>query len=198
MAEEKTVTVPEVKAEPLTLDAVTKFIETNEDGKSWLHSKLGKQATALREKIITEEFPKLLDTEITKRYPAETPEQKKLKDLEIKFQQAETDRQRTNIINKMMKVANEKSIPDFLVDVSADKDEETSIKKLTELNTKFQEIVNAEVKKRFEKAGRTMPVDDTTTFVPINSVDDLPTDAAFYSDPKNVAAINELLKKANI
>lgn len=187
----------DIKLEDLTQDLVLKFLETNEDGKKWLQSQKDGAVTrglkTFEENFLKEKFPKLLDDEINKRYPAETPEQKRLKELEIKFQQVENEKKLAVLKTSLLKKATESSIPDFLVDFAVDEDEVKSSEKLLNLGKKYLDTVNAEVESRLKGGGRKAPVNNNNEDNPIE-LNKLPLDdPEFYK--KNADALNQLMKE---
>lgn len=171
------------------------FIETDE-GKNWLQSKtdsyISKGVNAYRTKFEKEELPKILDTEIKKRNPEMTTEQKRIAELEAKFNDAEKSRKKAEVASKLMRVAQEKNIPSYLVDLSAGEDYETSLENLHQHYTKFNETLSTEVEKRIE--GRKAPVRMQDDNIPID-LNHLPlNDPDFYD--RNFDKLEEMIKKS--
>jgi hypothetical protein len=186
-------------AEPneLTLDAVKAFLDSNDEAKKYLQSikdnAVSKGILTFEQNFMKDKFPKILDDEVNKRLPVpETPEQKRLKELELKFTQSESDRKRAMLQNKLLAKATEKQLPTFLVDYSLAETEEDSYQKLTELGTKYTEYVNKEVEARLAGTGRKAPVDNSNP-LPVG-LDTIPNnDAEWFV--KNADALNKLMQK---
>ena len=190
--------IKEVKVPELTLEGIEKFLNENEDGKKWMQSKLDSYTTkglaTYKTNFMEKELPKLLNDEITKRYPAETESDKKLRELEVKFQESEKDKHNARLQSKLLKVANESKIPDFFVDYAIDKDEESSITRLKELGTKYTETVNSSVEARMAEFGRKAPINADKIDLSNLALDSLPNDdPEFYT--KNAEAVSQLMKK---
>jgi len=190
--------IKEVKVPELTLEGIEKFLNENEDGKKWMQSKLDSYTTkglaTYKTNFMEKELPKLLNDEITKRYPAETESDKKLRELELKFQESEKDKHNARLQSKLLKVANESKIPDFFVDYAIDKDEESSITRLKELGTKYTETVNSSVEARMAEFGRKAPINADKIDLSNLALDSLPNDdPEFYT--KNAEAVSQLMKK---
>jgi len=190
--------IKEVKVPELTLEGIEKFLNENEDGKKWMQSKLDSYTTkglaTYKTNFMEKDLPKLLNDEITKRYPAETESDKKLRELEVKFQESEKDKHNARLQSKLLKVANESKIPDFFVDYAIDKDEESSITRLKELGTKYTETVNSSVEARMAEFGRKAPINADKIDLSNLALDSLPNDdPEFYT--KNAEAVSQLMKK---
>ena len=190
--------IKEVKVPELTLEGIEKFLNENEDGKKWMQSKLDSYTTkglaTYKTNFMEKDLPKLLNDEITKRYPAETESDKKLRELELKFQESEKDKHNARLQSKLLKVANESKIPDFFVDYAIDKDEESSITRLKELGTKYTETVNSSVEARMAEFGRKAPINADKIDLSNLALDSLPNDdPEFYT--KNAEAVSQLMKK---
>lgn len=184
----------------ITLQDVEKFINENPEGKSWLNSRLdsavSKGNNTFQENFMKEKFPKLLEDEITKRFPPQTEEQKRLKELELKFQEAENEKLKAKLQARLLKVASDSGIPDFFVDYSIDKDEDTSINKLKELGAKYVETVNKAVEARLAGTGRPAGGSGNDGKTNTINLDDLKSVRNMDTIRKNKDALEALLKKA--
>jgi hypothetical protein len=61
-------------------------------------------------------LPTIIDEEVTKRMPAETPEQRRIRELEDKLNNQEKDSFKKDLKNNAMKLLNEKGLPTILAD----------------------------------------------------------------------------------
>jgi hypothetical protein len=171
------------------------FLET-EEGKTWLQSKtdsfVSKGINTYKSKFEKEELPKIIDTEVKKRNPEMTTEQKRIAELEAKFSDAEKSRKKAEVSSKLMRVAQERNIPSYLVDLSAGEDYETSLENLQNHYTKFNETLSSEVEKRIE--GRKGPVRMQDDNIPLD-LNHLPlNDPDFYD--RNFDRLEEMIKKS--
>ena len=77
---------------------------------SKVDSSVSKGISTYKTKFETEDLPKLIDTEVQKRHPAMTEEQKRIKELEIKFEGATKASTRAEMSGKLIRYATEKNI----------------------------------------------------------------------------------------
>ena len=195
MPEEKT---PETKPE-ITLDVVQKFITENDDATKWFNSQrdsaVSKGLATYKTTFMETEFPKLLETEVEKRLPApESEAEKRLKELELKFSQADNEKNRANLQTELIKIANQEKIPDFFVEYSLSDTLDTSTERLKTLGKKYIDDVNAAVEERLKGTGRKAP--GTGTEDTDMTLDSLKKTTNMEDLVKNKAAIEEMLKKA--
>jgi len=179
----------------MDIKEVEKFLETDE-GKALLQKKIdsniSKGISSYKSKFETEELPKLLDSEVKKRFPEMSAEQKRIAELEQKFQSAENASKRAELTAKLVRFAQEKNIPQYLVDISIDKDYDTSLERLNQHYSKFNETLSSEVEKRIE--GRKGPIRQQDDSAPID-LNNLPlNDPDFYT--KNFDRLEQMLKKS--
>jgi len=120
----------------VTLEGVTSFLETNEDGKKLLQSKVDSNFTKGLETWKTNNLEKIISDEVAKRNPTETPEQKRYRELEERVEKAEKERAREILKNKALSTFSEKKLPTFFVDHLIGNDEVST----TENITKFEEV----------------------------------------------------------
>ncbi|MBL5768405.1 DUF4355 domain-containing protein [Heyndrickxia sporothermodurans] len=147
---------PPANPEPpkLTLDLVQSFVNDNEDAKKWLQSLTDTRVTDAIKTYETKTLPKKLEEEIAKRYPAETEEQKQLRELKQQFERLETEKQRETLRNKALSVATEKQLPTKLVDFFVGQDEESTLKNLGTFEEIFSAAVQQAVEGKFKAGGR--------------------------------------------
>ncbi|MEI2392201.1 DUF4355 domain-containing protein [Priestia megaterium] len=138
----------------LTLDAVQAFVKDNPEGKTWLQSFADTRVTEAIKTYENKTLPKKLDEEIAKRYPAETEDQKKLRELQQQMDSLKNENLREALRNKALSVATEKNLPSKLVDFFIGKDEESTISNLGVLEDIFSTSVQQAVEARFKEGGR--------------------------------------------
>ncbi|GLC89339.1 DUF4355 domain-containing protein [Lysinibacillus piscis] len=141
----------------LTIEAVTAFLQENEQGKTYLQSFADTRVTDAIKTYETKTLPKKLEEEIAKRYPPETEEAKQLRDLKAQFEQSQKEAAREKLVNQALSTATEKSLPSKLVEFFVGEDAEQTSANLSVLEVEFNAAVNAEVEKRFKDGGTQPP-----------------------------------------
>jgi hypothetical protein len=121
----------------VTVNGVSAFLDT-EDGKKLLQPKLDSFFTKGLETWKGNNPKKLVDEEVSKRNPSETPEQKRIRELEEKIEKAEKERTREILKNKALSSFAEKKLPTFFIDHLIGNDEDSTNANLT----KFEEVWN--------------------------------------------------------
>ncbi|MEC1725859.1 DUF4355 domain-containing protein [Schinkia azotoformans] len=133
----------------VTSDGVTSFLESDE-GKKLLQPKLDSYFTKGLDTWKNNNLQKLIDEEVSKKLPSETPEQKQLKELQQKLVQMEQEKTRETLKNKALSVASEKKLPTSLIDFLIGQDEETTTANLSKLeevwNSQLQVLVDEKLK----------------------------------------------------
>ncbi|MEC1772829.1 DUF4355 domain-containing protein [Schinkia azotoformans] len=133
----------------VTADGVTTFLESDE-GKKLLQPKLDSYFTKGLSTWKENNLQKLIDEEVSKKLPSETPEQKQLKELQQKLVQMEQEKTRESLKNKALSIASEKKLPTSLIDFLIGQDEETTTSNLSKLeevwNTQLQVMVDEKLK----------------------------------------------------
>lgn len=149
------------QAPTLTLDSVQKFLNEDESGKKWLNSFADSRVTQGINTFKEKSLPEILEKEISKRYPAETPEQKEIRELKQKFEDSEKQRARETLKAKALTLANGKGLPADLVDYFLGNDEETTTSNLGKLEESFKAYEQKIVKEKFKQNGSTPPAANT-------------------------------------
>lgn len=140
----------------VTPDRVKGFLDT-EDGRKILQPKLDGHFTKGLETWKANSLPKLIEDEISKRFPAETPEQKKIRELEQKWETSEQARLRETLRNKAITEATQKGLPLEIIDHFVGQDEDSTVAALAKLETAWQAALKAAVEAKFKDNGRTPP-----------------------------------------
>lgn len=111
---------------PITAERVSAFLDTD-DGKKLIQPRLDKHFTTGLETWKSKTFPSLLEEEIGKRFPKESPEKKELRELTDKLNRMERDKARSDMLALVQKKLGEKKLPvDFAEYLIGDTEELTN------------------------------------------------------------------------
>lgn len=127
----------------VTVDSVQSLVKDNEDFKKWFDSERDKHFNKSLETWKSNHLQKLIDDEIKQRYPEETEEQRKFKELEQQIKRLEGEKTRESLSKKALEFASNNNLPTGLIDLFVADDEE----KTNEYLKKFQESWNTQVQK---------------------------------------------------
>ncbi|MEC1780069.1 DUF4355 domain-containing protein [Schinkia azotoformans] len=134
-----------------TLEGIQKAVSDNADLKKWFDSQKDQHFDKGLKTWMEKTFPTKLEEEIAKRYPDETPEQKRIKELELKFQEAEQRERLAQIKAKALSVASEKAIPTSIIDFFIDgENEDNTLKNLDSFKESMESYVKSEVEQRLK------------------------------------------------
>ncbi|WCK55134.1 DUF4355 domain-containing protein [Aneurinibacillus sp. Ricciae_BoGa-3] len=122
----------------ISLDGVKNFLESNEEGKKYLHSYADSKVTKGIETFKQNNLTKLVQEEIKKMNPELDPKDLKLQELQNKFEALEREKTRETLTNQALKVATEKKLPLDLVNYFLGQDEESTLHNLSALDTSLQ------------------------------------------------------------
>jgi Domain of unknown function (DUF4355) len=136
-----------------TEESVKEFLDSYQ-GKKVLQPYLDRHFTKSLETWKQNNLEKLIDEEIKKRFPEKTPEQIEIEKLQRQIQDLEKQRQREALVNKALKLADEKALPKGIIDFFIADDEETTMKNLERLEQEYQAAVNQAVEAKFKEYGR--------------------------------------------
>jgi len=134
-------------------DKVKGFLETGE-GKKLLQPILDKHFSKSLETWKVNNLEKIVDEEVRKRNPQKTPEQIEIENLRKEIEAERKARAREALVNKALKVAKEKNLPDGIIDFFIAEDEETTLNNLGKLEETFTNAVQAAVDAKFKENGR--------------------------------------------
>lgn len=137
-------------------DQLESFLD-GEEGKKLLQPKLDKYFTKGLETWKANNLKKELEAEINKRFPAETEEAKKLRELQEKLENMEKQATREKMKNNAVKVLNEKGLPVGLADYFHADSEESMAEIINALEgmwkNNMEAAVNAKIKGKTPPAG---------------------------------------------
>jgi hypothetical protein len=131
----------------ITPDRVNKFLDT-EEGKKVIQPKIDSHFTKGLETWKSNNLEKLINEEVAKRNPSETPEQKKIRELEQRLNQKEEEEKRQILMNKGLIKADEKKLPKELVSFFLGEDEESTTTNLSKLEEIFNKHITETVEQR--------------------------------------------------
>jgi hypothetical protein len=86
---------------PINLDKVKDFVGKDKDAMSWFDSEKDKHSGKSLETWKTNNLQKLIDDEVAKRKPSETPEQKTIRELSEKFEKIQKESLRKDLTNRL-------------------------------------------------------------------------------------------------
>ncbi|OCZ52198.1 DUF4355 domain-containing protein [Dehalobacter sp. TeCB1] len=131
----------------VTADRVNNFLDT-EEGKKLIQPKIDGHFTKGLETWKTNNLEKIINEEVTKRNPAETEEQKQIRELTERLNKKEAEEKRQTLLNKSLLKADEKKLPKELVSFFLGDDEDGTYKNLDTLANVFNTHIENVVKER--------------------------------------------------
>lgn len=147
----------------VTAEGVEGFINT-EDGKKWIGKQNDSFFTKGLESWKNNNLEKIIEEEISKRNPAETPEQKKIRELEQRLNQKEADEKRQILKNQALTLATSKKLPVNIIDFFLGDSEDSTTQNLTKLEEVLNKHITAAVEERF-KNGYKPPTNSNTAAI---------------------------------
>ncbi|AOH54479.1 hypothetical protein ABE28_008950 [Peribacillus muralis] len=139
---------------PVTIDRVKDFATVNDDGRNWLQSQKDSFFSSSLDTWKKNNLDEVVMGKVKELYPEETEEQKRIRLLEQKLEEAEKKEQRETLRNKALSLATEKELPTSLVDFFLGEDEEKTIANLAKLEDTFNPYIESKVEQRFKDTGR--------------------------------------------
>ncbi|MGG3662091.1 DUF4355 domain-containing protein [Bacillus gobiensis] len=140
----------------VSADKLKGFLDTAE-GKRLIQPRLDSYFTKGLETWKQNNLDSLIDEEVKKRHPEKTPEQIEIDKLRKQIEDAEKARNRESLVNKALKVAKEKNLPDGIIDFFIGDDEETTTDNLSKLEKVYSKSVQAAIDEKFKGSGRQLP-----------------------------------------
>lgn len=140
----------------LTPEGVKGYLDT-EEGKKILQPRLDAHFTKGLETWKEKTLPTILDEEIKKKFPGETEEQKRLRNLEEELAKERQARVKSELVNKATTLATQKGLPVEIVSYFVGQDEDTTVSNLTALENIWQQNLEKAVEAKFKESGRTPP-----------------------------------------
>lgn len=134
------------------IDDIKAYLESVE-GKQLIQPKLDSYFTKGLETWKQNNLKKLIDEEVKKLNPDETPEQKRIRELEEYVQKKEREALLQTNKNKALNVLNEKKLPSQLVDFFITEDEESTLENLQQFEEVFTNQLQQAVESRLKTDG---------------------------------------------
>ena len=144
-----------INKENLTLEELKNIINGNEGFKAWLSSEKDRHFSTSLNTWKENNLSKEVEKEISKRYPAETEEQKKLRDLELKLQSMEQESKMKEIKANTMRVINDKKLDSEILDFVLSDNEEVTISKIDKLESLIDKLATQRVEEKYKQANTT-------------------------------------------
>ena len=144
-----------INKENLTLEELKNIINENEGFKAWLSSEKDRHFSTSLNTWKENNLSKEVEKEISKRYPAETEEQKKLRDLELKLQAMEQESKMKEIKANTMRVINDKKLDSEILDFVLSETEEVTISKIDKLESLIDKLATQRVEEKYKQANTT-------------------------------------------
>jgi uncharacterized membrane-anchored protein YjiN (DUF445 family) len=154
-----------------TPEGVQQFLES-EIGKKLIQPKLDSYFSKGLETWKQNNLEKLIDAEIKKRFPQKDEKDIELEKIKAQLAKMEAEKLRETLINKAIKIANEKKLPLDLIDFLVADNEENTIKNIEKLEQVFSKYIEEIVEERLKGSGYVPPSsgDSGLTFEKIKSM----------------------------
>ena len=144
-----------INKENLTLEELKNIINENEGFKAWLSSEKDRHFSTSLNTWKENNLSKEVEKEISKRYPAETEEQKKLRDLELKLQAMEQESKMKELKANTMRVINDKQLDSEILDFVLTDNEETTIANIDKFEGLVERLANKRLEEKYKNANTT-------------------------------------------
>lgn len=138
-----------VTSSVLTPDNITGYLDS-EEGKKLLQPKLDSYFSKGLDTWKNNNLQKLIDEEVSKRNPAETPEQKAIRELQQQMAQATAEKVRAEQIALGQSIASEKGLPTSLVPYFIGDNESDTRNKLNFLELEYKSTLEKQVEERLK------------------------------------------------
>jgi hypothetical protein len=133
----------------VTKDNAGELVEKHDALKSYRDAFFARSLESWKEKNL----PKLVEEEINKRNPPETPEAKKLAELMQKVQELETGKTRESLRAKAIQEASKKGLPTDFVDYLVGQDETSTMNNLNSFSEAWTKAIQSQVEEKLKKTG---------------------------------------------
>jgi len=135
-----------------TREDVEGFLETDE-GRKLLQPRLDQYFTKGLNTWKEKNLEKLVEERVKELYPEETEEQKRIRALEKKIEEAERRERQKELLNKAILAATEKGLPTDMVQFFVGEDEDTTLSNLNMFEEKYKAAVQKAVDEKFKANG---------------------------------------------
>lgn len=144
-----------INKDNLTLEELKNIINTNDGFKAWLNSEKDRHFSTSLNTWKENNLAKEVEKEISKRYPAETEEQKKLRDLELKLQSMEQESKMKELKANTMKVINDKKLDSEIIDFVLSDNEEVTNARIDKLEGLIEKLATQRLEEKYKNANNT-------------------------------------------
>jgi len=145
----------------MTPEGVRGWLEGTPEGKKLLQSITDQAVTRGIETFKEKTLPGLVKAEYDKLHPPETEDQKRLRELEIKIEQTERERVRSELKTKAIAALTQQGLPaktaEKIVGYLVADDETATMANVELLTQEWSQSVTSAVEERFKKGGRHTP-----------------------------------------
>lgn len=148
----------------MSVEEMQQLFSENQEYKKWLDSEKDRHFTKGLETWKQKTLPKLIEEEISKRFPQADPKDLKLKELEAKIAQMEQEKLREALKNKALTLATEKKLPVQLIDFLIGQDEESTLQNLSTFEEVWTSHLQSLVDEKLKSTG--VQPKDTTVKTP--------------------------------
>ncbi|KZE68492.1 hypothetical protein AV545_22160 [Paenibacillus jamilae] len=155
---------------PYSVEGIEKFIQSNQQAKSWFDSTVDKRSAKSLETWKANHLENLLDTEIKKRFPAKDEKEIEVEKLRAEVENMKLEKQRERLTSQAIKIASEKKLPLPLVDYFIGADEEATTANLATLEQALQLAIQQQVEQRLKGDGYTPPASSTSSTFTLDSI----------------------------
>lgn len=131
----------------MTAERINSYLDT-EEGKHYVEPIASRRYTQGLETWKKNNLDKLIDDEVKKRYPDQTPEQKRIAELEAKFKEAEQKAAKSELTAHALGVAQSKNLPTDLIKFFVGADKESTDNNISAFETAFNSAVEKVVTSR--------------------------------------------------
>ena len=143
-----------------TAEVVNSYLDSQE-GAKLLQPRLDSHFSKGLQTWKDNNLSKLIDEEVSKRNPGETPEQKEIRELKAQLESDRLEREREKLTNFAMKKANDLGLPLDFVNHLIGNDEDDTNSNLESFNELFQNAVQSQVDAKFKGNGREVKTFET-------------------------------------
>jgi len=133
----------------ITKDNAGELVEKHDALKSYRDAFFSKSLESWKEKNLS----KIVEEEIAKKNPPETPEAKKLAELTKKVQELETGKMRESLRAKVLQEASKKGLPTDFVDYLVGPDEPTTLNNLNTFSEAWTKAAQSKVEEKLKETG---------------------------------------------
>lgn len=142
----------------ISVDGVQKFLTVNEEGKRFLDSERDKHLSKGLDTWKSNNLQKEIDKRVLELYPEETPDKKQLRELNVKIEKMESEKQREVLKNKALTIIADKKLPiNKIVDLLIAEDEESTVGNIGRFEEIFGASVQSAVEDRLKGSGYNAP-----------------------------------------